>query len=986
VEPVHLQVVCRDLWEKRDPADPDITVDEIEKIGDVDDALGSYYDNQVGAITVAEKVTEWKVRTWCGTRLITESDIRSQVLMGPEESGGLANTAIQRLVDAHLVRREPRRGSIWFELAHDRLIAPIRRSNARWSEEHLSPWQRQAALWEAEHRAERLLLGGETLDEAIEWASENAGQLSEEEVQFLDASKRHAQALQLDAERRRARTQQRFLILIGLALVAAVVLGIYSAFQTVRADRRGYDLATQIAISEENAATLSVAEAQARDEKGTAQAERGIAQAERGTADALRVTAVAQSTVAAGLKEEADANALLAGQLAAVNFARQLAVQGNSLLDSQPDLAGLLAAESYAITPTLEGRSLLLDLALLGLGQEVQPFGFPIPEPESLLMVMDLSPDGERLAWGTLQGYVAVWNYRTNAVEWNQRLHTGNVISLDFSPDGKWLASGGIRPELRITDVTSGEEVINLSEHVTNRIYSLAFHPSQSLLAIGIFNTISIWSTGDRWREVIEFKTEPDWILELAWSPDGDLLASGEAADAQQPNGGLVVWDPLTGQKKLSVGYERTINGLAWSQDGVILTVGSSSGIVRRWDMSSGREVPEPFIHQGEDTYGISLSPDGKILATGGLDPYITLYNTRDNSVFWSIRNAEDEFVRDLKFAPQKGTNLLATLYENWRTGRRRIALSVVTPQNPLSREIAKLPTKIEGIGGSLETGLRLLRSTADGILVEELPLGGQGAPQAIYQQSGEFEASTISQSGDQLALWGQDDIVTLYELGFGEQTGSFSLETLFDQSLAFSPDGSRLAISVCGPSNIRGGRRFCHYWEIQLWDTHTEKRTSHPDLRGQYHGISFLAFSADGSKLASGSNLDKNILIWDLVDLNPDGVLLAATVPISSLAFSPDGSTLASGSTDGDLVLWDLDSRLPIGSPLLGGHGGVSALTYEADGSLLAGYEDGSLLQWLVFPENLLEIACGKADRGLTDAEQEQYFPQGGYRNACGK
>ncbi len=65
-------------------------------------------------------------------QLITESGIRGQVLMAADASQGLPNAAIWPLVDAHLVRAEQRRGATWFELAHDRLIAPVRAANAAW--------------------------------------------------------------------------------------------------------------------------------------------------------------------------------------------------------------------------------------------------------------------------------------------------------------------------------------------------------------------------------------------------------------------------------------------------------------------------------------------------------------------------------------------------------------------------------------------------------------------------------------------------------------------------------------------------------------------------------------------------------------------------------------------------------------------------------------------------------------------------------------
>ena len=77
-------------------------------------------------------VRERAIREWVDRQLITEGGIRGQVLMGAETSEGLPNAAIWPLVNAHLVRAEQRRGATWFELAHDRLIAPVRADNAAW--------------------------------------------------------------------------------------------------------------------------------------------------------------------------------------------------------------------------------------------------------------------------------------------------------------------------------------------------------------------------------------------------------------------------------------------------------------------------------------------------------------------------------------------------------------------------------------------------------------------------------------------------------------------------------------------------------------------------------------------------------------------------------------------------------------------------------------------------------------------------------------
>src|SRR4029450_5906482 len=94
---------------------------------------------------------------------ITPHGLRGQVLEGPEDSGEAGHRLLDELVDAHLIRAEMRRQATWYELAHDRLIEPVRRDNALWRAQPLPPFERAAALWEQEGKPDRLLLLGADL-------------------------------------------------------------------------------------------------------------------------------------------------------------------------------------------------------------------------------------------------------------------------------------------------------------------------------------------------------------------------------------------------------------------------------------------------------------------------------------------------------------------------------------------------------------------------------------------------------------------------------------------------------------------------------------------------------------------------------------------------------------------------------------------------------------------------------------------------------
>lgn len=131
VEPLQLQVVCFDVWERMNRVNAEDLSIDIEDIRDVDQALRNYYENTVDKIAGMDWAVRRSIREWFQYKLITADGIRNQVRHETTQSGGLANHYVQQIVDTYLVRAEPR-GVIWYELAHDRLVEPVRESNREW--------------------------------------------------------------------------------------------------------------------------------------------------------------------------------------------------------------------------------------------------------------------------------------------------------------------------------------------------------------------------------------------------------------------------------------------------------------------------------------------------------------------------------------------------------------------------------------------------------------------------------------------------------------------------------------------------------------------------------------------------------------------------------------------------------------------------------------------------------------------------------------
>ncbi len=202
IEPVQLQVVCRQLWDTLPVEANAVLVDDVTALGDVDDALAAFYVDRVAEVAQATGVHEREIRDWFDDALITAEGFRAQTLEGPGDDGP---AVLRQLEDAHLIRGDQRRGARWYELAHDRLVSPIRMSNTIWRDEHLSTLQREAKTWDSHSRPPGLLMSGQVLHDAQAWAEVHPDELSSADEEYLQACLDEASRAQ--RERRASRPQ-----------------------------------------------------------------------------------------------------------------------------------------------------------------------------------------------------------------------------------------------------------------------------------------------------------------------------------------------------------------------------------------------------------------------------------------------------------------------------------------------------------------------------------------------------------------------------------------------------------------------------------------------------------------------------------------------------------------------------------------------------------------------------------------------------------
>ncbi len=137
VEPVQLQVVCQSMWRGLPDEVNVIDAEQLQTFADVDEALRQFYVQTLTATSRHTQINEDALRQWFETFMITPAGTRGIAYRGETHTGrgehGIPNNAVDELAAHHLVHAEVRAGDErWYELTHDRFIAPIQKSNKVW--------------------------------------------------------------------------------------------------------------------------------------------------------------------------------------------------------------------------------------------------------------------------------------------------------------------------------------------------------------------------------------------------------------------------------------------------------------------------------------------------------------------------------------------------------------------------------------------------------------------------------------------------------------------------------------------------------------------------------------------------------------------------------------------------------------------------------------------------------------------------------------
>ena len=208
--------------------------------------------------------------------------------------------------------------------------------------------------------------------------------------------------------------------------------------------------------------------------------------------------------------------------------------------------------------------------------------------------------------------------------------HFSSINALNFSPDGKFLASGSADQKIKIWDIQKNKLQQTLCGH-RSLVSDLVFSPNGEILISSSWDhKIKIWhiETGE---EINSLEEHSGWIKSLAISSDGKLLASGSADKT------IKIWDLTNGQVQITLkGHSGAVNNLAINPQGKVLASGSEDKTIKIWDLHQEKEKAILKGHT-DSIESLIFSPGGQILFSGSVDKTIKIWHLGSNSLLKTL-------------------------------------------------------------------------------------------------------------------------------------------------------------------------------------------------------------------------------------------------------------------------------------------------------------------------------------------------------------
>lgn len=883
VEPVQLQVVCFQLWERKPQDQACIDIPDLATTGHVDQSLAAYYQTIVAEIVKQTQVKERDLREWFDRKLILPGNIRGQVPLGQVEQDGIPMDAVNLLIDAHLIRGEKHGGVTWYELAHDRFIVPIHQDNLGWRNENLAVWQVQADLWNMQGRPDRLLLSSSDLLNAKDLLEQNKTEFTDVEKQYLVKSqqvvareeeirtfKQREEVLKEQQRKEKEINQRKLIIGLSIGMIVTIGFAILSIFQRQTAlDRLLLARLKAIDIRESRKQVVKF----------------GL------SIEAFRRLRDAESY------EELWANTM-------TFHADDIRIRTNSSVYSicfSQDSRRLVSRSSYGIQvwDSQNGGQLLSIPLNTGEAINNSSQGKVICAPDNKILLLEPVEGGSNILALNIENGRQLFVLR----------HTSEVTDFDLSPDGSMLVSGCDDGSIILWNTRTGQIIDRLLDD--NRIEIVKFRlQGDQVASVNGRGDVLFWDLADETTSRIQTGGA---ISTIAFHPNQRWLITGGV------DGSVIAWDVTSGSQQYAVYLKETITALAFSPDGNRLYTASEDGVYKIWDVSV-----KPFIEvAGAVYYGpvldATFSPDGQYIINGGMSGYAQVYGLGKTDrmgqakTFYGIATSFGEGeVNHVLFSPDE----------------KKFAAAIDTGEiiiSSMSTNYFHHDSKIWDVHFS-EDGQRIVTSSMDDTAKVWDSKTGEKVLEVTHGSQVLF--SSIHPDGNMFATASFDHTAQIWSLPEGNPLLTIKHENAVSE-VRFSPDGKYV-----GTASIDG--------TAQIWDL--QNRTELFTIRHSSK-VNHILFSPD-SRFAITASDDHVIKIWDLKEKSSK-YEFNQNFAILDIAISPDGKNIVSGDGGGNVSIWDMSTGKLLKSRKMGTSPVYKVAISSDNTLFAAGNELGNVCVW---------------------------------------
>src|SRR6266487_2738638 len=196
--------------------------------------------------------------------------------------------------------------------------------------------------------------------------------------------------------------------------------------------------------------------------------------------------------------------------------------------------------------------------------------------------------------------------------------HAKNVTSVAWSPDGKRIASGSSDNTVQVWNASDGNHALTYTGHSAG-VWSVAWSPDGKRIVSCGNDGVQVWNASSG-SHAFAYQGHSGWVDAVAWSPDGKWIASGSWDNTVQ------VWNASDGTHVFTyTGHSNVVDAVAWSPDGKRIASGSWDWTAQVWNASDGSQALT-YTGHSQTVTSVTWSPDGKRIASSSEDATVQVW------------------------------------------------------------------------------------------------------------------------------------------------------------------------------------------------------------------------------------------------------------------------------------------------------------------------------------------------------------------------